>query len=294
LHALIIANPVSGRGRADRLAESLESQLRWHGVRSSLRITSARGEARALAARCPSDVDIVVSVGGDGTLSEVIDGLPLDGPPLGLLPAGTANVLALELGLPTDAGGCARMLVKGHTCALDILRVNGRRAFLNVSVGFDAAVVEELERRRRGRISKLSYLGPLVRTLRTHRRPQLAVRLDGGAARSYGQCFLTNVRMLGTSLLRFDHAPRRGDGCVEAYLCRGGRRRDILRYALRLGFARLARAGDVEFHRARKIEVDADHPVPYQVDGDYGGVTPVAVEVLTESLQILTPRPEDY
>ena len=289
MRALIIANPISGRGRGNRAAHELQQSLAGRGVTSRLAITRARGEARQLTVEEAAKFDLVVAVGGDGTLNEIVDGLPRDGPSLGLLPAGTANVLALELGIPTDPAGCADVVLGGHTRALNLMEVNGRRAFLTVSVGFDAAVLEELERHRAGAISKLSYIIPALKTFWRYRPPCLSVAVDREPARPFGQCFVTNVRMLGTRLLRFDQTPILEDGRAETYLCQGRSRWNLVRYVLRMIVGRLSHASDVEFRRARYVHIEAEHPVPYEVDGDFAGRTPVTIRVVPEPLRILAP-----
>jgi diacylglycerol kinase (ATP) len=287
MRALILSNPIAGSGRAEGKARSLVARLEERGVTCEHLATHARGEARALARERARGFDMVVAVGGDGTLNEVIDGLPEDAPPLGLLPAGTANVLAHELGLPVEGAPCADVLLAGHRRELDLMRVNGRVSFLMVGVGFDAAVLLELERRRHGTISKLSYLLPIARAFAGYRLPALRVSLDGGPFEPWSQALFTNVRWLGTPLLRFDHAPRHGDGEVESYLLRGRTRCAPAGWALRFACARVAGGG--AFRRVRRARIEAATPVPYQIDGDFAGTTPLDLEVLPRPLTLLAP-----
>ncbi|MBL8897552.1 MAG: NAD(+)/NADH kinase [Planctomycetes bacterium] len=287
MRALILSNPIAGSGRAEGKARALIARLEERGVRCEHLATHARGEARAFASERSRGFDLVVAVGGDGTLNEVIDGLPQDAPPLGLLPAGTANVLAHELGLPVEGAPCADVLLAGHRRELDLMRVNGRVSFLMVGVGFDAAVLLELERRRRGPISKLSYLRPIAQAFARYRMPELAVSIDGAPFAPCSQAFFTNVRWLGTPLLRFDHAPRHGDGAIESYLLHGSSRGALPAWALRFAFARVAGAG--EFRRVRRARIEAAEPVPYQIDGDFAGTTPLELEVLPRPLTLLAP-----
>lgn len=289
MRALIVSNPIAGSGRAERKASELIARLKEHGVHCEHFATHARGEARSVAATRATEFDIVVAVGGDGTLNEVIDGLPAQAPPLGLLPAGTANVLAHELQLPTDGRACADMLLRGERRALDLMRANGHLSFLMVGVGFDACVLEELERRRHGTIRKLAYVLPTLRSLWNFRLPQLRISLDGGPFETWNQANFTNVRWLGTPLLRFDHQPRHGDGQIESYLMRGGTRLAPVAWALRFAVARVARHHRGCFRLVRRARIEADQPVAYQIDGDYAGTTPLDLEVLPRPLTLLAP-----
>lgn len=289
MRALILSNPIAGSGRAERKARDLIARLVERGVDCEHLATHARGEARSHAAERALGFDMVVAVGGDGTLNEVIDGLPAGAPPLGLLPAGTANVLAHELGLPTEGEACADMLMKGERRSLDLMRANGHLSFLMVGVGFDASVLLELERRRHGPIRKLSYLLPIARSFASFRLPELRISLDGAPFETWHQANFSNVRWLGTPLLRFDHQPQHGDGQVESYLLRGRTRFAPAGWALRFAFARVARHGQGSFRLVRRARIESDEPVPYQIDGDYAGTTPIDLEVLPRPLTLLAP-----
>ena len=138
---LIIFNPAAGWRRRQRLAPVL-TRLREHGCALVVRETQGPGDAERFAAEVDPDAfDIVVAAGGDGTVNETINGLARSGLPLGLIPLGTANVLAAEIGLRTDPASLARCLVFGEPRPIALGAANGRRFILMAGAGFDAQVV---------------------------------------------------------------------------------------------------------------------------------------------------------
>jgi len=158
VRALIVANPIAGRGRGRDVGHAVARKLTRRGVVAALFFTRARGDARARVAAA-TDVDVVVAVGGDGTLREVLEALPDGGPAVAVVPAGTGNVLARDLGLPADAARAAEVILGGRSVGLDTARVDGRLCFLAASVGFDAMAVHELERRHNSeRLSRARLL----------------------------------------------------------------------------------------------------------------------------------------
>jgi diacylglycerol kinase (ATP) len=286
-NVLVIANPIAGRGRGERAAGELERALVRRGAGVELFLTRGRGDATRCAAQHPG-AELVIAVGGDGTLSEVLQGLPRRTTPVGLLPCGTGNVLGRALKLPMRPERAAEAFLKGRIQELDVARVGERLAHLVVGVGFDARTVQEVERRRRGPITKAIYVGATLQALRTHRPVPLRVWLDEDAApHAAGMVWVLNTPKYA-DFLRGAPGTRVDDGQWEVYLFPTGRRGELLRAALRGWFAHLP-GGAVEMRRACRVRIESEVPVPYQVDGDLGGSTPVAFEVLPERFRLVVP-----
>lgn len=284
---LVVANPVSGRGRGERAARELARGLERQGVAVELLLTRARGDApRLLEAAGPAD--LVVAVGGDGTLGEVLQGLRERKTPVGLLPCGTANVLAHALHLSPEPERALATFLGGRIQGLDVARVGARLAHLVVGVGFDARVVEAVEARRRGPITKAAYVGAVLRTLPRYRPVPLRVWIDGQELeRPFGMVWIANTPKYA-DVLRFARGTRLDDGQWEVYLFPTGRTSELLGAALR-GLVLHLPGGPIAMRRARSVRVEAAEPVPYQVDGDHGGTLPVEFELLPERFRIVVP-----
>ena len=287
-HALVIGNPVAGRGRGGKAAEEIAEGLRRMGVGVELLLTRERGDALARLRCLEPGTDLVVSVGGDGTLHEVFGGLIDPEIPVGILPLGTANVLATEVGLPRDVHRALEIFAAKKVVPIDVARVNGHLSFLVTGVGIDAMATRRVEERRKGPITKWAYVEAVLRALKDYKVPRLEVEVDGERVEGeFGLVLVSNTINYG-GILKMAQDTRMDDGLFEVYLFPGGSRRDLFAYALR-GFLSRLPGGGCEMRRARSVKVRSTSPVPYQVDGDYRGETPVEIEVADKQYHILVP-----
>ena len=153
--------------------------LRRRGYLVETFLTNSPGDAGRRARDIEADVDVLVVVGGDGTLNEILNGLPDPSrTPLAHLPTGTASVLGRELGLPKRAEDLIQILEGGHLRRLD-MGLLGEGRFLTVaSVGLDAMVTDEVRRQRGGTLGYFGYLLPILRALQHYHPPELKVSVD--------------------------------------------------------------------------------------------------------------------
>ena len=173
---LLIANPIAGGGRGKTAAPRLRDALVARGCDVELYFTTQGGDGAARARTVtPGDYTGVVVVGGDGTLNEVLNGLPDPRVHLGILAVGTANVMAMELDLPRQPDELARVLVAGRTQPAAIGLVGERRFLLFVSSGIDARVVQRVDEVRTGTQGKLKYVPPILHVGREWQLPRLRV-----------------------------------------------------------------------------------------------------------------------
>jgi YegS/Rv2252/BmrU family lipid kinase len=287
--ALVLANPIAGRGRGRPAAEELARGLGELGVASEVHLTTGRGDARRRASALEPSFDLVACVGGDGTLGEVLAGLGDRDVPVAVLPAGTANVLSIDLDLPREVDGLVRAIAGGRTRCIDTARVNGERlSFLATSVGLDAAIVREVERRRHGPITKSTYVSAGLRAFRSYRAPRLAVEADGTALDgTFGEVLVSNVvNYAGFRVLSADR--RLDDGLYEVYLFRKGSRSSLLATTVR-AIVRGLPGGSCTRIRARRVRITSESPVPCQVDGDAFGTTPVEIAVHSVQSRLVVP-----
>ena len=139
---LVIHNPTAGSSARTKLRRFVEL-LSEDGAEVAVRATAGPGDATAIAAAAGDGKwDAIVAAGGDGTVNEIVNGLGPNSPSLGILPLGTANVLALELGLPVAAPDAARLIARGGVRQLYFAAIEGRRFVMMAGVGFDARVVD--------------------------------------------------------------------------------------------------------------------------------------------------------
>jgi len=293
----IIVNPVSGKGKALRLAEAVAGVLKGRGCSVDLQQTRKSGDAKLLAADA-SGFAAVAATGGDGTVNEVLNGLPLEaGPALAMIPSGTANVLAKELKLSRDPDQLALVLGEGTAAPWDlgVERVGGRRFLLFASAGFDAHVVHIFHAARTGPIRMWQYLWWGLKSILAYDAPRIAVELDGNpVAGDAAWVLVSQVSCYGGPLVLTPGA-KPGRGTFEVMIQRGRGRWNLVRlfWSALLGWliGWKPRPGDVTFHAAKRVKLgSADgREVPVQVDGDPGGRLPVDLELVPGAIKVVGP-----
>src|SRR5215470_7319641 len=290
---LVIFNPTAGWWRGRRLRATL-ARLERRGCRVILKRTGARGDAEAFAraagASAAAPVDLVVAAGGDGTINEVVNGLAQDeGPrlPLALLPIGTANVLANEIGLATDPAAIAREIADGRARPIALGRANGRCFTMMAGVGFDAHVVAGLDRRLKRLLGKGAYVVESLRQLGRFGFPRYRVTVDGIAYEA-ASVIVSRGRFYGG---RFICAPEAGLETTALHVClfdRSGRGA-VLRYALALMLGILPRLSDYRVVPGREVLIEGPEGDPVQGDGDIIARLPVRIDLDPTALSLVVP-----
>lgn len=279
LAMIVVFNPVAGLRRASLLWRVLDV-LVANGVRIELAETHRAGHAEALAREAAArGAQMVVAAGGDGTIAEVANGLMGSPARLGVIPLGTANVMAHEMALPFEPRSVAAALAFGRTRPLwpGVARAGGNsRLFVQMlGVGLDAQVVHNLPAPLKRVLGRSAYALQTLREIAFYPYRPIRVRLDGeetqaasvivSKGRLYGGRFLLAPTACagepGFSVVLFDHA---GMGWA-------------LTYGAALPFNLLARAPGVRHVRARCIEFIGNESVPAQADGDAAGRTPMSI-----------------
>ena len=298
---LVIFNPTAGNRAQRRLAEWLAALERL-GAPVSLSETKAPRHAEALArAADPALVDAVVAAGGDGTINEVVNGLAQSSLPLGILPLGTANVLAGEIGLPSRPLDVARVLAfaparpvwPGEAWA-EGANMAGRRFLIMAGIGFDADVVEALDlplKRRLARLGlgKLAYVTSIMGRLRDYRPCSYRAELDGVAVEG-ASLVAAKAHFYGG---RFVLAPtaRLDDPAFQVVLFGRGGRGAALGYMAAMAAGMLRRCPSVRIVAARQVRLSEPPGAAVQIDGDIHVRLPVTLRIAPTPLQLIQPTP---
>jgi len=287
---LIIFNPAAGWRRRRRLAPVL-AQLRAHGCPLVLRETKAPGDAERFAAEVdPETFDLVVVAGGDGTVNEAINGLARSGLPLAVIPLGTANVLAAEIGLRTDPASIAECVALGEARPITLGAANGRRFLLMAGAGFDAHVVAGVSVPMKRWLGKVAYVLSILGELLVLPLSPYEVRTDNTLWRA-ASVLVANARSYGG---RFVCAPEASleSATLQVGLFERGGRLAAIGYALALVTGQLPRLPSYRLIEARRVEIRGRPGEPLQGDGDVIGQLPAAIEVLPAALALVyPPRP---
>jgi diacylglycerol kinase (ATP) len=286
---VIVFNPVAGRRRAHLLWRVLDV-LVANGVRLDLAETHRAGHAEALARDAVSRGEaMVVAAGGDGTIAEVANGLMGSGARLGVIPLGTANVLAHELGLPFAPKSVAAALAFGRTCTLWPGQATGRdrtRLFVQmVGVGFDAHVVHQLPFPLKKVLGKGAYVVQSMRELIRYKFPPIRMRIDETETEA-ASVIISKGRLYGGSFrLASDAIP--GDPGFSVVLFDRSGPGAAMMYGAALPLNLLGRAPGVRHIRARRIDFLQRAEVPAQTDGDSAGFAPLWVGDAPGPIQVV-------
>jgi diacylglycerol kinase (ATP) len=276
---VFIVNPVAGASSAGRVLTAVARRVRWAGGRARVLQTAERGDAAKLAASVDDDVDLLVVVGGDGTLREVAQGRAASPLPIALLPVGTENIVARNFGYRPTVESVWSCITRGRVREVDIGIVNGHCFLILVGVGFDAEVVARLARDRRGHITHMDYLWPIWRTFWSHEFPKIHVVADGHEVFSgRGLAFVGNMPRysLGLRLLR---DARDDDGLLDICVYPCGWQGKLIEHAFFTTIRRHVERRSVVYTRAERITIETERPARMQADGDLIGTTPARFEV---------------
>lgn len=307
-------NPIAGAGAAGPLVETLADRLRAGGHQVDVFRTQAAGDARRHAGGVHArEVDAMLVAGGDGTISEAIDGLvgegdPGDHPPLAILPIGTENLLGKLIKAKANVALAESTLLHGLVREFDVPHLErpanagdgwdagagprGRSGhFLMVAgVGFDAEVVHRLAMTRTGNISYADYVSPIVRTLFTYDFPVVRVEADSQrVCEEPALVFVGNIPRyaLGLPICR-DAKP--DDGLLDLVVFRCRNYLELITHSMRTILSRHIGHRRVTYRKVRQVEVRSCQPVALQVDGDDYGQLPARFTIPGHRVRLLVPR----
>lgn len=287
---LLIVNPASRRGA--RLMPPAVAALRRHGAACDVVPTERRGHARALAAQLGRGYDAVFTLGGDGTAMEVMDALAPDGPPLGILPAGTGNLLARALGIPLRGGAAVRALLRGHEARIDLGQLaSGGRFAIGAGVGIDATMIATTPGPWKRRVGVLAYVVAGTGAVFRQRRFRARVVVDGTVLeRTASAVLVANFGTLLHGLITLGPGIVADDGRLDVCVFDAAGVTDAVRIAHRMILRRFGDDAGMSYRAGRTVSVATDPALPAQADGELIGGTPFTVTVDPLAGRVLVPQ----
>lgn len=293
--AALIFNPYAGKlSRAERLLERTTELFLEHGLNISLIPTTGPGSAGDIAKeQIDEGCDLIIAAGGDGTINEVANGLALTDVPLGILPGGTANVLANELGLDMNFERLVSLMqsfvpTSVATGLLSVPDRPDRHFMLMAGAGLDAQIVYNLDPGLKAATGKLAYyLGGFSQVFRPI--PEFTVQVDD---HEYPASFalISRVRNYGGDLeIARGASLMRND--FEVVLFRGKHGTDYLKYLLGVAMQRVEKVDGCTVLRGTKITcADPEAEGVYvQVDGELAGTLPLTAQIVPTGIKLLVP-----
>jgi diacylglycerol kinase (ATP) len=268
----IIINPAA-RGAKARLAR-LQKLARGAVIKT----TTGPGDAEAQAERAVEQgYETIVAAGGDGTVNEVVNGIGTAPVKLGILPMGTVNVFAMELGIPFGVEEAWKVVRGRHARAIDLASANGHFFVQMAGIGFDAQKV----------IGPLSYLLTATKVA-VARAPRLRVLTQGKTVAEGSFVLVGNGRYYGGPFALFKDADP-SDGLLDVCVFKGSDPVSIFRYMRGTLFGSVSTFSDVHYFKAKNLVVESNREVPLEVDGEVVGHSPVKFAIKHQKLHVLTP-----
>ncbi|HET6248317.1 MAG TPA: diacylglycerol kinase family protein [Tepidisphaeraceae bacterium] len=290
----IFANPIAGRGKGKAIAARLETALRAEGYI----VKTSFDRPQDLPAGAIDDTTrALIVIGGDGTIRAVAGRvLALRGsiPPILPIPLGTANLMVHHLGFKwtdqTMEAGVCQAIRQLRIRTIDSASANGSMFLLMAGIGFDAQVVHELDRIRKGPIHMLSYLKPAAMALRDYHFPALRVAVDGTVVWRYAPAvaFVGNVKEYGVgfSVLPFANP---GDGLLDVCVMPCQNWFELTQWFLQAAAGQHVWSDKIKYLNGKHIVIESKSPVPVQLDGDAGGHTPLDIRLLPQRVPFIVP-----
>lgn len=288
-----IINPKSGASDRRLTSRQFKEYLNRKGFELRVNLTKSLDNACELATEAAADSDcaMVVVVGGDGTVREVAHGLEGSDKPLLIIPGGTENLLANELGVDERLKTIINTFEAGYTRPLDLGSVNGKCFTCIAGFGFDGRVVKYVSDRRQGHISHFDYVWPIWRTFWNYKFGAIKVQTDGEVIfEGRGLVFVGNISRYAVGLEILCRADF-GDGLLDVCIYKCASKIHLVKHSLATVLKLHAHCRDVIYRQGKSVTISSQSgDVDTEIDGDPGPELPVKIELIPQAVNVMVPQ----
>jgi YegS/Rv2252/BmrU family lipid kinase len=288
-----VLNPVAGNCDVDAVRDALRQHFGTAGRTYAVYETNGRERiADIVRAALPRHYDAFVAIGGDGTVSEVVDGLVHTGVPLGIVPVGTGNVVARDLGIPLDVDGALRLLADKHAVVcVDVGKADDRYYVLSAGVGISSLMMRDTTRQDKRRFGVAAYLWTGIKRLLGFQPHCFSITVDGRHSQwRASEVTIANSGAIGEPILRWGPNVRMDDGQLDVCIVRARNALDYLAVAWSVLLGRQRRDSRLHCLTAENsVRVESKRPLLVHADGEIIGETPVRIEVMPGAVQVIVP-----
>ena len=288
-----IVNPKSGASSSKLTGRQFSEYLIKKGFDVRASLTTSLDDACELATDAAVDYDcaMVVVVGGDGTVREVAHGLEGSDKPLLVVPCGTENLLANELGFDEKLKTIVRTFEAGYIRPLDLGIANGKCFTSIAGFGFDGQIVGRVSQQRKGHIDYFDYFWPIWRTFWDYKFSSMRVEVDGEEIfDGPGLVFVGNISRYAVGLQILHYADF-GDGLLDVCIYKCASRVHLIKHSAMTVLKQHAGCGDVIYRQGKNITVSSQTSgIETEIDGDPGPALPVQIEVIPQAVNVMVPE----
>ena len=285
---IVILNPTAGSPEHVR---SWQERAKSLAGDCPIRVTSHSGEAEALARRAVEEgFARIVAAGGDGTVSQVANGLAGSNAILGVLPMGSVNVFAMELGLPLhNLQRCWDIIEDTNLRLVDMPSANNKYFVQLAGVGLDAQVVKETSLAFKRSFGPLSYLISAAQ-IAARQPPKLFIESEHTSLEEGSFVLVGNGRLYGGPFPFFKQAVI-DDGLFDVVVFKRLGYLEIIRYLQDVVFSADIKVPEIEYFQTRQLRITSEQDVPVELDGELAGNCPVDFRIRKRALRVLAPTP---
>lgn len=289
---ILISNPAA-RGASTKKTETAAAFLYEKGFDVKILLTEKRNDATRLATAAVREKPYaIIAAGGDGTINEVINGMVKSDVPLAILPLGTTNVLAKELGISEEITGALEIAVSKSAKTVSLGKIElgadtdsptSRYFCLMTGIGFDGKAVHDVNETIKKKSGKAAYIWSGIKNLLHYAPNQLFYEIDGKQFTGY--CSITGKASRYGGNFRITPDADLSDPALYTCIFQGNKRSDLIRYIYRIMTGMPLKEKDIVYIKSDTIEVLGTAHV--QIDGDYLGATPAKITVEKDALKII-------
>lgn len=291
MHLTIIANPVAGGGRPYRKIRQYVDRWDHPNWTVELLPTQHANHAGVLAQRLMEcSPDLLAVCGGDGTINEVATSLPNPPFPIAILPGGTANVLARELGLPLDPVRALKVALNENILRVDLGELEGenRRRFTFVAgIGFDAYAVYKARPSLKARIGMAAYAVAIIECLQNYTFPEFCVTMNGQSLTATS-CLVCNAKSYGGGMVFCPDADMT-DGLLDVLIIEGVHRAGLARFLFSAWCGIPEKPSWVHRVRTKELSIEGPSSVMVETDGELVGTLPVRMYLSPNLFPLVVP-----
>ncbi|HJP86035.1 MAG TPA: diacylglycerol kinase family protein [Gemmatimonadaceae bacterium] len=287
---LLIVNPASRR--AARILTKAEKAFEMAGVDCDVMQTEAPGHATTLARTHAHKYGAVFTLGGDGTVMEVLSALAHQGQPVGVLAGGTGNVVARTLGIPLNPLRAVPLLLAGDEAKLDLGRLgDGRRFAIGVGVGLDATMIAEAPARLKKRFGFMAYVIGGYKAVLRNKKFNLRLTVDGHVyERPASAVLIANLGAVLNNLIAFGDGILYDDGLLTACVFSPDNFFDSLRILWRMLRKDFSDDPCLFYKWGREFRIETFPEMIAQADGELLSGTPLSASVDPLAGTVLIPK----
>jgi diacylglycerol kinase (ATP) len=323
MQAELIYNPSGGQVVVRHELGNVVAFLERYGWSVTSRETSKPSEATELARHAVNrDAKVVIAAGGDGTINEVANGLVNTDVALGVLPVGTTNTWALQMGIPAlnpmfpgiqavkliaaleeriarplpasyyrkvllDA---ARVLVEGRTVSVDMGELSGRHFLMWAGMGFDAGIAQSIPLWEKRALGSWAYVFPTIESIHKYSGTDVCLNLDGKVVKaSTPFIVVSNIQLYG-GMMAIGTKACVNDAMLDVCIFKGGGFLTFVQHAVKMLAHRHLEDPNVEYYKCCEIVVESARSLPVHIDGEPFTMTPVSIHTVPSSLKVIVPK----